>query len=88
MLRMYLDDFDQLLRAVSPLIEKHDTVFRNLVRADKRLSITLRYLVTGNTAVPLAGVFCVSQRSVRRIIPETCLAISPETIYQNTIIKQ
>lgn len=47
MLRLYPEDFGELLRAVDPLICKQDTVFRNAIPSEKRLAITLRYLVTG-----------------------------------------
>lgn len=46
-LRMYSEDFDHLLRAVTPLIEKENTNYRDAITAEKRLAITLRFLVTG-----------------------------------------
>lgn len=47
MLRMYPEDFADLLRGVDPFIAKQDTQFRNAISSEKRLAITLRYLVTG-----------------------------------------
>lgn len=41
MLRLYPEDFEELLKAVDPLICKQDTI-----PSEKRLAITLRYLVT------------------------------------------
>lgn len=47
MLRVWPDQFDALLHMVGPLIAKQDTQFRDAIRADKRLTIGLRYLASG-----------------------------------------
>lgn len=47
MLQMYPEDFGELLRAVDPIICKQDTILRNAIHSEKRLAITLKYLVTG-----------------------------------------
>lgn len=46
-LRMYPEDFGQLLRGVDPYIRKQDTVLRLAVTVEKRLTVTLKFLVTG-----------------------------------------
>lgn len=46
-LRIYPEDFGNLLRAVRHIIEKQNTVMRPAIPAHKRLSITLRFLATG-----------------------------------------
>lgn len=46
-LRIYPEDFDSLLQAVNPYIEKECTNFRDSIPSDKRLAITLRFLATG-----------------------------------------
>lgn len=46
-LRIYPEDFDELIRAVGPLIAKMETQMRYAIPAEKRLAITLRYLSYG-----------------------------------------
>jgi hypothetical protein len=48
-LRMDSELFQNLLRVVRPRIEKKNTVMREAVSAEERLSVTLRYLATGNS---------------------------------------
>ena len=47
-LRMDAPSFDELLGLVEPLIRKEDTVMRPSIPPSERLSITLRYLASGN----------------------------------------
>ena len=46
---MDYDAFDEMLTMVTPMIEKMKTVMREPISPSQRLSITLRYLATGNT---------------------------------------
>lgn len=46
--RMSKENFVKLLRIVSPLIKKEDTKLRKAISPAQRLSVTLRYLATGN----------------------------------------
>ena len=46
-LRMAPEQFDQLLTAVSPLIERQNTLMRESISAGERLAVTLRFLATG-----------------------------------------
>ena len=48
-LRMNEDSFDELLELVRPFIIKQDTNMRDAISPADRLSITLRFLATGNT---------------------------------------
>jgi hypothetical protein len=45
---MSKDNFRSLLEKVKPLIEKEDTVLRTAVTVEKRLVITIRFLVFCN----------------------------------------
>ena len=45
--RMDKNDFDDLLKMVSPLIKRRNTCMREAISAAERLSLTLRYLATG-----------------------------------------
>jgi len=40
--------FEDLLRKVTPLIKKQDTILRRSIPPAERLSLTLRHLATGN----------------------------------------
>ena len=47
-LRMDLQTFEELLHMVTPLIQKKDTRLRDSIPPAERLSLTLRFLATGN----------------------------------------
>ena len=47
-LRMDVSTFDELLQLVRPLISYEDTNMRQAISAAERLSVTLRFLATGN----------------------------------------
>lgn len=46
-LRIYPEDFAELVKSVYPMIVKMDTSMRYAIPVDKRLAITLRYLSSG-----------------------------------------
>lgn len=46
--RMDPEAFDELLELVTPLIKRRDTWLRDAIPAAERLSLTLRFLATGN----------------------------------------
>ncbi|KAK4320926.1 hypothetical protein Pmani_008243 [Petrolisthes manimaculis] len=69
------DQYQDLLRRVTPLIQKQDTNMRESVSAGERLTLTLRYLATGETQVSLACQFRISHNLISAIIPEVCRAI-------------
>lgn len=48
-LRMNKEAFDKLLTLISPMIKKQDTLMRNPLSARNKLTITLRFLATGET---------------------------------------
>ncbi|KAK4310795.1 hypothetical protein Pmani_014212 [Petrolisthes manimaculis] len=69
--QQYLD----LLRLVTPLIEKQDTNMRQAVTAEERLTLTLRYLATGESYRSLSCQFRISHNLISSIIPTVCKAI-------------
>lgn len=73
-LRMNKCAFEGLLKKVNPLIKKKDTVMRYAVSPRERLTITLRYLATGNS-LNLKFLSAISPQLLGKIIPETCWAI-------------
>lgn len=73
--RLDITKFQELLDLVTPLIEKKNTNMREAIPPFQRLSITLRYLATGNTLEDLKFHSAISPQSLSLIIMETCDAI-------------
>ena len=74
-LRMDKQDFDELLLKVTPFIQKQDTNMRESITPAERLSLTLRYLATGDSYHSLSYLYRVPVSTLSQIIPETCDAI-------------
>lgn len=70
--RMTRTDFEQLLQMVGSSIARNDTKFRDSVRPEIRLAITLRYLATGDSYSSLMYTFKVSKQLISEIVPEVC----------------
>ena len=73
-LRMDGPSFDELLGLVEPLIRKEDTVMRASIPPFVRLSITLRYLVSGNSFQHLKFLTATSPQAIGMLVIETCEA--------------
>ncbi|XP_063602319.1 uncharacterized protein LOC134778434 [Penaeus indicus] len=73
--RMNRQNFDVLLNLVAPLIQKETTQLRDTISAPERLSLTLRYLATGETRRSLGFQYRISHSLITYIIPEVCSAI-------------
>lgn len=67
--------YNELLQMVEPLIEKQTTNMRQPISPTERLSITLRYLATGNTFEELKFVSAIAPQTISKIVIETCEAI-------------
>ncbi|CAG4964315.1 unnamed protein product [Parnassius apollo] len=74
--RMSLEDFENLLNKVSPVIMKQDTQLRKAIPARMRLAVTLRFLASGDSYESLHFLFKISPQLVSEIIPEVCLALN------------
>lgn len=74
-LRMNEDLYNELLEMVTPKILKKDTPMRDAISVNQRLSITLRFLATGNTFADLKFISAISEQSIGIIVNETCEAI-------------
>ena len=74
-LRMDKADFDELLTKVTPLIHRQDTWMREAISVSERLSITLRYLATGDSYQSLEYLYRIPKSTLSSMIPETCQAI-------------
>ena len=67
--------FDHILSLVEPIIQKENTRFREAISAAERLSLTLRYLASGESQQSLSFSYRIGKSTVSEIIRETCGAI-------------
>lgn len=74
-LRMDEATYFDLLKRVTPYIERRDTRMRKAITAHERLTATLRFLATGRGYEDLKFTCAISASSLSEIIPETCKAI-------------
>ena len=74
-LRLDATSFDELLKMITPRIEKRNTTMRDVIPPSQLLSITLRYLATRNTFEDLKFTSAVSPESIGIILMETCTAL-------------
>ncbi|CAH4034440.1 unnamed protein product [Pieris brassicae] len=70
-LRMDSECFEELLNMVSPLIQKQDTLMRESISPRERLTVTLRFLVTGQSYEDLKFSAVISPQLMSTMIPET-----------------
>ena len=74
-LRLDATSFDELLKMITPRIEKGNTTMRDAIPPSLRLTITLRYLANGNTFKDLKFTSAISAQSIGIIVMETCTAL-------------
>lgn len=74
-LRMSTSDFEILLQKLAPIITKKDTKFRKAIPAKVRLTITLRYLATGDNFRSLHYLFKISHQLISKIVHEVCASL-------------
>jgi hypothetical protein len=60
-----------LLSLVAPLIEKKNTVMRNTIPPNERLTATLRFLAAGRSYEDLKFTIIISPQALGYIVPET-----------------
>ncbi|KAI2647998.1 Adenylosuccinate synthetase 1, chloroplastic [Labeo rohita] len=73
MLRVNVDDFYELLSMVEPFITKTNRVMRKSISAKERLSVTLRFLATGESFKSLGFQFRLGSTTIGKIVEETCV---------------
>lgn len=73
--RMRADLFDRLVDMVTPFIQRQDTNMRQCISPRDRVSITLRFLATGETYRSLEYSMRIPACTISRIIPETSRVI-------------
>uniref|UniRef100_A0A1A8RYV5 DDE Tnp4 domain-containing protein n=1 Tax=Nothobranchius rachovii TaxID=451742 RepID=A0A1A8RYV5_9TELE len=76
LLRMSVEEFNDLLERVTPQIIKRDTHLRKAISPRERLSVTLRFLAAGETFNSLSFQFRIGSTTLSRIVMETCAAIT------------
>ena len=69
------DRFDHLLSLIKESITKKETRFRKPISAKERLSITLRFLATGESQQSLSFSYRIGRTPVSNIVTETSEAI-------------
>ncbi|VDI12296.1 Hypothetical predicted protein [Mytilus galloprovincialis] len=74
-LRVSPQQFAYLLDMVKDSITKCSTNMRTCITAEERLSLTLRYLATGESYRSLSYSFRIAPSTVCSIIPEVCDAL-------------
>ena len=73
--RMSPNRFDHILSLVEPLSQKENTRFREAISAAERLSLTLRYLASGESQQALSFSYRIGKSTVSEIIREIFGAI-------------
>ncbi|XP_057311075.1 uncharacterized protein LOC130648923 [Hydractinia symbiolongicarpus] len=72
--RMNPTQYENLLHQVGPYIQKSSKK-RESIGPSERLSVTLRYIFTGDAQVTIAASFRISPTSIGQIINETTVVI-------------
>ncbi|XP_046864372.1 protein ALP1-like [Xenia sp. Carnegie-2017] len=67
--------FEEILGIVSPHIEKKDTQLRASIKPSERLSVTLRFLATGESFRSLSFQYRIGERTISGIVEDTCKAL-------------
>ncbi|XP_073765400.1 uncharacterized protein [Danio rerio] len=75
LLRMTAEEFDLLLGKVEHLITKKDTKMRLAIPPRERLSLTLRFLATGETFKSLRFQYRIGTSIISQIVVQTCAAL-------------
>ncbi|XP_043217703.1 protein ANTAGONIST OF LIKE HETEROCHROMATIN PROTEIN 1-like [Amphibalanus amphitrite] len=75
---MSVNEFDEVLGKIEPVITKEITHLRKPISAAERLAATLRYLASGGTMKSVAESYRIGFATIRLIVPETCRAIWEE----------
>ena len=74
-LRINSEKFDELLRLVTPAIEKRDTRMRMAISSKTKLGVTLRYLASGDSFRSLALLFRIPYKTISTLLPDVLIAV-------------
>ncbi|RVE43036.1 hypothetical protein evm_012307 [Chilo suppressalis] len=73
--RMSYENFESLVHLLRPYMEKKQSRFRSSIPVEERLSVCLRFLITGVSFKTLAFNYRMGFSTVRCIVHETCRVI-------------
>jgi len=73
--RMSPSEFGFLINLIGEKISKKDTAFRKAISVEERLTLTLRFLASGDSYVSLQYLFKISKQAISCIVPEVCEAL-------------
>ncbi|XP_067272827.1 uncharacterized protein si:dkey-121j17.6 isoform X2 [Pseudorasbora parva] len=85
LLRMTAEEFELLLERVASLITKQHTKMRRAISPRDRLSVTLRYLASGETFSSLSSQYQIGASTISQIVMETCAAL--HQVMKNDFLK-
>lgn len=74
-LRMSEEKFEELLKKVSPFIQKKTTLLRESLSAKLKLHVVLRYLATGDSFSSLGALYRLPKNTISQFLPDVCKAI-------------
>ena len=83
-LRVEPELYEELVERVSHRIWKQDTAYRQSLRPELKVAITMRYLASGDSYHSLMYAFRVPHNTISKFIPEVCEAITQE--YSSEVI--
>lgn len=72
---MSVSDFENLLQMLAPSLRKEHTHYRKPIEPEQRLTVCLRFLITGDSYHTIASSFRLGVSTVSLIVSETCDAI-------------
>ncbi|XP_051167790.1 uncharacterized protein LOC127285696 [Leptopilina boulardi] len=78
--RMNKEIYQHLLAKVTPYLLKRSR--RKPLTPGHRLSMTLRYLATGNDLFSIATAYRVGESTLRKVIQETCIALIKVLVHE------
>ncbi|XP_060880360.1 uncharacterized protein LOC132952183 [Metopolophium dirhodum] len=76
--RMSISSFDELLLRVKHRLQKKNTILRDSIPPEERLSVTLRYLATGTNFSSLHFDFLMGVSTIAKVVNETCMVVWDE----------
>ena len=72
---MSRSEFESLISLIGEEIMKKATAFRKAISVQERLTLTLRFLASGDSYVSLQYRFKISKQAISCIVPEVCEAL-------------